>query len=43
MNLQVVRVIEDENLLLIKGAVPGTRGSLVKVRSSNRGKGNSGL
>ena len=39
MNLQVVRVIEDENLLLIKGAVPGTRGSLVKVRSSNRGKG----
>ena len=40
LNLQVVRVIEDENLLLIKGAVPGTRGSLVKVRSSNRGKGN---
>jgi large subunit ribosomal protein L3 len=38
MNLRVVRVIEDQNLLLIRGAVPGKKGTLVKVRSSNRGK-----
>ena len=36
LNLEVVKVIEEENLLLVKGAVPGHRGSLVKIRSSNR-------
>ncbi|RKX22329.1 MAG: 50S ribosomal protein L3 [Candidatus Zixiibacteriota bacterium] len=37
MNLEIVRIIEDENLMLIKGAVPGFKGSLVKVRLTNRG------
>lgn len=36
LNLEVVRVIEDENLILVKGTVPGSRGSLVKIRSTNR-------
>ncbi len=38
LNLEVVRVMEDQNLLLVKGAVPGHRGSLVKVRTTNRGR-----
>jgi large subunit ribosomal protein L3 len=37
-NLRVVKIIENENLILVRGAVPGTRGSLVTVRSSNRGR-----
>jgi large subunit ribosomal protein L3 len=36
LNLEVVQVIEKENLLLVRGAVPGNRGSLVKVRTTNR-------
>lgn len=38
LNLRVARVIADQNLILIEGAVPGTRGSLVKIRTTNRGK-----
>ncbi len=38
LNLKVARVIADQNLILIEGAVPGTRGSLVKIRTTNRGK-----
>jgi large subunit ribosomal protein L3 len=32
-NLMVVAVNKDENILLIKGAIPGRRGTLVEVRS----------
>ncbi|NMB45347.1 MAG: 50S ribosomal protein L3 [Firmicutes bacterium] len=32
--LQIVRVDEERNLLLVKGGVPGIRGSLVKVQAS---------
>ncbi len=38
LNLEVVQVIESENLILVKGPVPGHRGSLVKIRSTNRDK-----
>ena len=38
LKLQVVRVDADRNLLLIKGAVPGPKGSLVLVRDSVRNK-----
>lgn len=38
LNLEVVQVMPDENLMLVKGAVPGFKGSLVKVRSTNRGR-----
>lgn len=37
LNLEVVKIIEGENLLLVKGSVPGHRGALLRVRSSNRG------
>lgn len=38
LNLKIVRVIAEENLMLVKGAVPGVRGALVKVRNSNRSR-----
>ncbi len=34
LNLPVVRVIPEQNLILIRGAVPGHTGSLVMVRKS---------
>ena len=33
-NLEVVRVDVDRNLLLVKGAIPGAKGSLVTVRET---------
>ena len=33
-NLEVVRVIEDKNLLLVKGAVPGSKGGIVVIRKN---------
>ena len=33
-NLKLVRVDEEQNLLLVKGAVPGSNGSLVLVRKA---------
>lgn len=33
-NLKIVRIIEDQNLLLIKGAVPGARSGYVVIRES---------
>lgn len=38
LNLEVVKIIENENLILVKGAVPGHRGALLKVRKSNRSR-----
>jgi len=38
LNLEVVKIIESENLILVKGAVPGHRGALLKVRKSNRSR-----
>ena len=35
-NLKVLQVNKDENLLLIKGAVPGRRGTVVEVRGVNK-------
>lgn len=35
-NLQVVEIDEEENLLVIKGAVPGPNGSYVTVRRAKR-------
>lgn len=34
--LEVVRVDPDKNLLLLKGAVPGRKGSLLMIRASTR-------
>ena len=37
-NLEIVRVDEQRNLLLIKGAVPGVQGANVVVRSATKAK-----
>ncbi len=37
-NLLVVRVLEDKNIILVKGSVPGANGSNVVVRSSVKRK-----
>ena len=34
LNISVVRVLPEQNLLLVRGAVPGTNGSLVVIRKS---------
>ncbi|MFT7583706.1 MAG: large subunit ribosomal protein L3 [Cellvibrionaceae bacterium] len=36
-NLEVMRVDEERNLIAIKGAVPGTKGGLVMIRSAVKG------
>ncbi|MFQ5498263.1 MAG: 50S ribosomal protein L3 [Candidatus Zixiibacteriota bacterium] len=37
LNLEIIKIIPDENLMLVKGPVPGNRGALVKIRATNRG------
>jgi large subunit ribosomal protein L3 len=34
LNLPVVRILPEQSLLLVRGAVPGARGGLVVVRKS---------
>ena len=36
LNLEIVKIIEDQNLMLVRGAVPGNRGGLLKIRLANR-------
>lgn len=31
-NLEVVRIDAEQNLILVKGAVPGAKGGIVRVR-----------
>lgn len=35
-NLEVVKVDTDRNILLVKGCVPGPKGSLVTIRESKK-------
>jgi large subunit ribosomal protein L3 len=35
-NLTIVRIDAENNLVLVKGAVPGHRGSLVVIRPTNK-------
>ena len=35
-NLEVVEVVADDNVLVVKGAVPGPNGGYVVVRRSKR-------
>lgn len=37
-NLQVVKVLEDKNLLLVRGSVPGATGDLIVIRSAKKAK-----
>ena len=41
-NLEVVKVIAEKNLILIKGSIPGSRGGLVTVRSAIKAKSAKG-
>ena len=36
IGLDVVRVVPEKNLILVKGSVPGKKGSLVRIRKSTR-------
>ena len=36
LNLEVVRVDADKNLILLKGAVPGPKKGLIKIREAVR-------
>ena len=33
-NLDVVRVDMDKNVILVKGSVPGAKGSILKIKSA---------
>ena len=37
-NLELVKVIADRNLMLVKGAVPGTKGGLLRIKSAVKGQ-----
>lgn len=37
-NLVLVRTIADRNLMLVKGAVPGNKGGLLKIRTAVKGQ-----
>ena len=37
-NLEVVKIVADKNLILIKGSIPGSRGGLVTVRTAIKNK-----
>lgn len=37
-NLEVVRVDLDKNIILVKGSVPGAKGSILKIKSSVKAK-----
>ena len=36
-NLKVVKVDAERNLILVKGAIPGKKGSFVYLRQTNKG------
>jgi len=38
-NIVLVKVIEERNLLLVKGAVPGGKGGLLRIRYAVKGQG----
>ena len=38
-NIELVKVIEDRNLMMVKGAVPGRKGSLLRIRYATKGQG----
>ena len=37
-NVELVKVIEEKNLMLIKGAVPGNKGGLVRIQYAVKGQ-----
>ena len=37
-NMELVKVIADRNLMLVKGAVPGNKGGLLRIRMAVKGQ-----
>ena len=37
-NLELVKVIADRNLMLVKGAVPGNKGGLLRIKYAVKGQ-----
>jgi large subunit ribosomal protein L3 len=37
-NVELVRVIADRNLMLVKGAVPGHKGGVIRIRYAVKGQ-----
>jgi large subunit ribosomal protein L3 len=37
-NLQVVKILPEKNLLLVKGSVPGHKGSILTLRVAKKSK-----
>ena len=37
-NLEIVKVIPEQNLILVKGAVPGPKGGIVKIKENKKKK-----
>jgi large subunit ribosomal protein L3 len=37
LNLEVIRVVPEKNILLVKGAVPGPLGGLLMIRKARKG------
>lgn len=37
-NLEVIRIDLDKNIILVKGSVPGAKGSILKIKSSVKAK-----
>jgi len=38
LNLKIVDIIDEQNLLLVNGSVPGKKGTLLRIRTTNRNK-----
>ena len=36
LGLKIVKILPQEHLILIKGAVPGRNGGLISIKKSNR-------
>ena len=37
-NLKVIKVLEDKNLILVKGSIPGAKNSIIRVRRAKKNK-----
>ena len=37
-NLEIVKILSEKNLLLVKGSIPGHKGSLLTLRVSKKTK-----
>ena len=35
-NLEIIKIDLDKNVILVKGSVPGAKGSILKVKSTTR-------